>query len=119
MKKLKLPQAVADDPNQQVIYSADLKPSPGGYTTATVLDVQTGEAVTRYTEKSRPLFALGGVTEIGARYGLSTKGGQHGTIYARQDLLRVSATVVILCAGGFLAFLILTGRNRKQRISKK
>jgi len=30
------------------------------------------------------------------------------------NLLRVSATVVILCAGGFLAFLILTGRKRKQ-----
>jgi len=30
------------------------------------------------------------------------------------NLLRVSATVVILCAGGFLAFLLLTGRKRKQ-----
>jgi len=30
------------------------------------------------------------------------------------NLLRVSATVVILCAGGFLAFLILTGRKRKR-----
>ncbi len=28
------------------------------------------------------------------------------------NLLRVSATVVILCTGGFLAFLILTGRKR-------
>jgi protein SCO1/2 len=31
------------------------------------------------------------------------------------NLLRVSATVVILSAGGFLAFLILSGRNRRQR----
>lgn len=30
------------------------------------------------------------------------------------NLLRVSATFVILCAGGFLAFLILTGRKRKK-----
>lgn len=30
------------------------------------------------------------------------------------NLLRVSATVVILCAGGFLAFLLLTGRKRKR-----
>jgi protein SCO1/2 len=35
------------------------------------------------------------------------------------NLLRVSATVVILCAGGFLAFLLLTGRKRKQRIPEK
>jgi len=31
------------------------------------------------------------------------------------NLLRVSATVVIICAGGFLVFLIMTGRKRKQR----
>jgi len=31
------------------------------------------------------------------------------------NLLRVSATVVILCAGSFLAFLLLTARKRKQR----
>lgn len=29
------------------------------------------------------------------------------------NLLRVSATIVILCAGGFLAFLLLAGRKRK------
>jgi protein SCO1/2 len=29
------------------------------------------------------------------------------------NLLRVSATAVILCSGGFLAFLILTGRKRR------
>lgn len=34
------------------------------------------------------------------------------------NLLRVSATVVILCAGSFLVFLIVTGRKRKERISK-
>lgn len=31
------------------------------------------------------------------------------------NILRVSATVVIICAGGFLLFLIMTGRKRKQR----
>jgi protein SCO1/2 len=35
------------------------------------------------------------------------------------NLLRVSATAVILCAGGFLAFLIVTGRKRKQGSSRK
>lgn len=34
------------------------------------------------------------------------------------NLLRVSATVVIVCAGSFLVFLIVTGRKRKKRISK-
>ena len=35
------------------------------------------------------------------------------------NLLRVSATVVILCTGGFLAFLLLTGRRRKQLNAKR
>jgi protein SCO1/2 len=35
------------------------------------------------------------------------------------NLLRVCATVVILCTGGFLAFLLLTGRRRRQRTSGK
>ena len=35
------------------------------------------------------------------------------------NLLRVSATVVILCTGGFLVFLLLTGRKRKQNILKR
>jgi protein SCO1/2 len=35
------------------------------------------------------------------------------------NLLKVSATAVILCTGGFLAFLLLSGRKRKQRIPEK
>jgi protein SCO1 len=31
------------------------------------------------------------------------------------NLLRVSATVVILCTGGFLAFLLLSGKRRKRK----
>lgn len=35
------------------------------------------------------------------------------------NLLRVSATVVILCAGGFLAFLLLTGKKRRTHSAEK
>jgi protein SCO1/2 len=35
------------------------------------------------------------------------------------NLLRVSATLVILCTGGFMVFLIMTGKKRKQMISRK
>ena len=35
------------------------------------------------------------------------------------NLLRVSATAVILCTGGFLVFLLLTGRKKRQRSSEK
>lgn len=94
VKRLHLPPEVANDQNQQVISSAELKPSRGGYVTATVLDTVTGEAVTRVTEKPRPLFELGGQTEVGLRYGITTHGGQQGTLYARQDLVRVGLVSV-------------------------
>jgi protein SCO1/2 len=35
------------------------------------------------------------------------------------NLLRVSATAVILCTGGFLAFLLMTGRKRRQHTAEK
>jgi protein SCO1/2 len=35
------------------------------------------------------------------------------------NLLRVSATVVIICTGTFLVFLIVTGRRRKQQNPEK
>lgn len=35
------------------------------------------------------------------------------------NLLRVSATTVILCAGGFLAFLLITGKKRKATRTEK
>jgi protein SCO1/2 len=35
------------------------------------------------------------------------------------NLLRVSATIVILCTGSFLAFLIMTGRKRNQHTSSR
>ena len=89
VKRLHLPQDVADDPDQQVISSAELKPSRGGYVTATVLDTRTGEAVTRVTEKPRPLFELGGQTELGVRLGITSRGQQQAAVYARQDLIRV------------------------------
>jgi len=35
------------------------------------------------------------------------------------NLLRVSATTVIICAGGFLAFLLITGKKRKTTSAEK
>lgn len=49
-------------------------------------------------------------------YCFSYDSGQNGYVF---NLLRVSATVVIICTGGFLAFLILTGRKRKKQHTEK
>ena len=45
-------------------------------------------------------------------YCFSYDAGQNGYVF---NLLRVSATVVIVCTGSFLIFLIVTGRKRRRR----
>lgn len=45
-------------------------------------------------------------------YCFSYDSGQNSYVF---NLLRVSATVVIICTGGFLSFLIVTGRKRRGR----
>jgi hypothetical protein len=84
-KKMKLPPL---QPTQEILTTSTMKPSTGGYTTATVIDTETGVAETIVREEKRPLFGFGGQSEIGIRGGLSTK-GQQAAIYARQDVLRI------------------------------
>lgn len=91
VKRLNLSGEIAINPVKEVISSAAVKPSQGGYDSITVLDTQTGEATTMLQEKPRSLFSVGGSTEIGARYGLTMQGGQQGAVYARQDVLRIGA----------------------------
>lgn len=89
-KKLKFPPLPS---TQEVLTTSTLKPSEGGYTTATVIDTETGVAETIVREEGRSLFGFGGQSEIGIRGGLST-GGPEGAVYIRQDLLRVGGVYV-------------------------
>lgn len=89
--KLKLPPAVAGDAGKQVVSTAEVPPTRGGATTVTVLDTRTGAFDTLVREKARPLFGFERGTEIGARYGVSTDGGQQAAVYVRRDLLRVGS----------------------------
>jgi len=89
-KKIKLPPEIVSDPKKELVNTTSLKPSAGGYTTATMVDTTTGIADTVWREEKRSLFGFGGGTEIGVRGGLSTK-GQQAAVYARQDVLRVGS----------------------------
>jgi hypothetical protein len=98
VKKMKLPPAVADNPAKQVTATAALKPSPGGYTVASVIDTGTGITELVVKEKPRPLFGFGGTSEIGLLGGVTTR-GDSALVFVRQDLLRIG-NVHVFGAGG-------------------
>lgn len=98
VKKMKLPAAIAENPHKEVTATADLKPTPGGYTVASVIDTTTGVSDIISREKPRPLFGFGGESEIGLLGGI-TNHGDSALVFVRQDLLRVGS-VHLFGAGG-------------------
>jgi hypothetical protein len=85
--KLKLPFGTPT--SSKITASATLKPSDGGYKAVSLYDPKTGQSTILAEEQKRPLFSFGGQTEVGIRAGLTTSGGQEGTVYTRQDILRI------------------------------
>lgn len=88
-KKLGLPAEVADDPDTEIIDTAEVPPAPDGATTVTTINMQTGEARTIVKANPRPLFAFMRTGAAGIRYGISSNGGQQAALFVRQDVLRV------------------------------
>lgn len=87
--KDKFPDAHVDDPDGEVIDTADIPPAPHGATAITTIDTKTGEAHTEVKIKEAPWFAFERNNEIGAGYGINTNGRQIATIHYRRDILRV------------------------------
>jgi len=90
-KKMKLPPEVIDDPIKELVSTASMGPSDGGYTTATVIDTSTGEASTIVREEKRPFWGFGGKTSVGAGLDISTRAGQVEVLEVNQDLLRMGS----------------------------
>ena len=97
-KKLKLPAAVADDPDTEIIDTAEVPPAPDGATTVTTINMQTGEAKTIVKANPRPLFAFLRTGAAGIRYGIDTRGEQQAALFVRQDVLRVGGVHLGLTA---------------------
>ena len=87
-EEMHLPPEIINDPVKEVVATALLKPTEGGYTVAAITDTSTGVTELTTREEPRPLFAFGGKSEVGALVGVTT-GGEAALIYARQDIGRV------------------------------
>ena len=88
-KKLGLPATITDDPDTEIIDTAEIPPAPDGATTVTTINMQTGEAHTVVKANPRPLFAFLRTGAAGIRYGISSTGQQQAVLFVRQDVLRV------------------------------
>lgn len=84
-----IPEIILKDPKLELVATSRTKKDRDGYSTTSAAITNTETGKTQIIEKTeRSIFSFGGKTEIGARAGIGT-GGYVGTIYARQDLLRV------------------------------
>lgn len=89
-RKLKLPDAVQNNPEQYVVASSRTAPDERPHTITTVLDTSTGEFATLDRAEPLPWIAVSTKTEVGAFYGI--KNGQPAfRVQAQQELLRVKA----------------------------
>lgn len=87
-RKIDLPQAVVDNPDQVLVSTATVEPSEGGSTIATVIDTTTGVASTIEKKEPRPFIGWGGSGGVGVRGGIGTS-GITAAVYARQKLIRL------------------------------
>lgn len=87
--KREFPEAHVDDPDDEVIDTADIPPAPNGATAITTMNVQTGEAHTEIKIKEPPWFALERTNYIGIGIEQHYNGEQKGKVYYKRDFVRV------------------------------
>lgn len=87
--KRKYPDAHIDDPDDQVIDTADIGPAPDGATTITTMNTNTGTAHTEVKIKPAPWFALERQNYLGIGYEMHLNGDQKAKVYFKRDLLRI------------------------------
>ena len=88
--KLKLPKAILEDDNQQVIASSKVSGDERPHTITTVVNTATGESGTLDRIDPYPFMQVKTTSEIGAFYGLK-QGKQVIRLEGKQEFLQVKA----------------------------
>lgn len=93
---LPLPQAVKDDPNQQVTATGTIEPdrNRGDVEAVATINTATGQGAVFMRQKDRAFLGLPNEKEIGIGYGIDSKGKPGATVYGRWDVLRVGSVVI-------------------------
>jgi hypothetical protein len=94
VEKLKLPDWIKNDADEQAISTAAIPPYKGTTNAVAILNTKTG--VSQIVAKQEPLSLFGFVNEkeIGMRYGVDIKGVVVTSLYGSWDFVRVGAVNV-------------------------
>ena len=87
VEKLKLPDAIAKDPDRQVVATAEVAPYAGKTDAIALLDTRTGRAEIDLRQEPLPFFGFEDGKEVGARAGAGLHGPE-GAAYARWTFAR-------------------------------
>jgi hypothetical protein len=103
-KKLKLPEAIANDPTKHILKAAKIPPYEGDTDVTAIMTIIDGEGKTEIIAQPQPLslFALENKRAIGLRYGYGSKAaadsvvgsGMEADVYVRWDILRIGGVHV-------------------------
>lgn len=88
VEKLKLPDEIAKNPDEQVIATAEVAPHKAKTDVIATMNTKTGESHIISRPRNLPFFEFISEKEIGVRAGISTD-GTAGDIFARWDFVRI------------------------------
>jgi len=89
MKKLGMDEADSDDDAEELATAAEVPPTPAGAKVGVFLNTTTGKFRTVVKANPVPFWSFERGTEIGARYGVTTRGGTAAALFLRRDLARI------------------------------
>lgn len=88
VEKLKLPDSIAKNPDEQIIATAEISPHRAKTDVVATLNTATGEGHIVARPRKPPFFEFVSEKEIGVRAGLSTD-GTAADVFARWDFVRI------------------------------
>jgi hypothetical protein len=92
--KLKLPEWIKTDVNEQAIATAVIEPYRGRTNAVSLINTKTGIGQIVAKQEPLPLFGFLNDKEVGVRVGYSIKQGQEIDVYGRWDFARVGNVAI-------------------------
>jgi hypothetical protein len=91
VEKLKLPDWIANNPDEQALATAVIAPYKGKTNAVALLNTKTGVGQIVAKQEPLPLFGFVNDREVGVRAGVDMKGQPETTIYGSWTFVRVGA----------------------------
>lgn len=95
MGRLGMDEADSEDDAEELATAAAIPPTPAGAKAVVFLNTTTGRFRTVVKANPLPFFSVERGTELGVRYGVTTRGGRQAVdLFVRRDLVRLGRVYV-------------------------